>query len=338
MVQGLSRIGTLLNCASGAVFFIACINVASFLLGRALRRSHETSLRIALGATRAKLMGELLSDSIVISLAGGALGILLAVWTARVIPALLFEEDAERLVFTPHLLSIVTASILSVGITVACGMMPVFATVTDRPWTILQRESGLPSKTMERLRAGLVVGQITTCCVLVVCTAFLLRRSSLGPGNERRTSPWLCDPCNRTSAGRSQLFQRSRARAKSAATNLSPLAWTDLPPGNRPTWSSFRVQPPSLQLRDVEMDIEWLTPRSLELLDKQPIAGRMFGLRDQTRVAVIDEEASAELFGRETVGVVVQDPAGVPIEIIGVVKRGPKYALQQKCPIFTTAI
>lgn len=333
MVQGLSRIGTLLNCASGAVFFIACINVASFLLGRALRRSHETSLRIALGATRAKLMGELLSDSIVISLAGGALGILLAVWTARVIPALLFEEDAERLVFAPHLLSIVTAAILSVGITVACGMMPVFATVTDRPWTILQRESGLPSKTMERLRAGLVVGQITTCCVLVVCTAFLLE--GLHSALETNAGHRLGDAILATVQAQADpnYFNEVERRAKSAATNLSPLAWTDLPPGNRPTWSSFRVQPPSLQLRDVEMDIEWLTPGSLELLDKQPIAGRMFGLRDQTRVAVIDEEASAELFGRETVGVVIQDPAGVPIEIIGVVKRRPKYALQQKRPI-----
>ncbi len=332
MVQGLSRIGTLLNWASGAVFFIACINVASFLLGRALRRSHETSLRIALGATRAKLMGELLSDSIVISLAGGALGILLAVWTARVIPALLFEEDAERLVFAPHLLSIVTASILSVSITVACGMMPVFATVTDRPWTILQRESGLPSKTMERLRAGLVVGQITTCCVLVVCTAFLLE--GLHSALETNAGHRLGDPILATVQAQADLnyFNEVERRAKSAATNLSPLAWTDLPPGNRPTWSSFRVQPPSLQLREVEMDIEWLTPGSLELFDKLPIAGRMFGLRDQTRVAVIDEEASAELFGRETVGVVIQDPAGVPIEIIGVIKRGPKYALQQKRP------
>ena len=79
MAQGLSRINRLLNFAAGAVFFIACINVGSLLLGRALRRSGETSLRVALGATRAKLIGELLSDSIVISLAGGLSGMLLAV-------------------------------------------------------------------------------------------------------------------------------------------------------------------------------------------------------------------------------------------------------------------
>jgi hypothetical protein len=132
MAQGLSRINRLLNFAAGAVFFIACINVGSLLLGRALRRSGETSLRVALGATRAKLIGELLSDSIVISLAGGTLGVFLAVWSERALPALLFEQDAERLVFTPHLLPIVTASLLCVSVTVLCGIIPVFATAPSR--------------------------------------------------------------------------------------------------------------------------------------------------------------------------------------------------------------
>src|SRR6202034_278136 len=67
--QGLSRLGTFLHISAIAVFSIACISVASFLLGRALRRSHETSLRVALGATRSRLVWELLSDSIVISVA-----------------------------------------------------------------------------------------------------------------------------------------------------------------------------------------------------------------------------------------------------------------------------
>jgi Na+-driven multidrug efflux pump len=82
-------------------------------------------------------MVELLSDSIVISVAGGALGALLAVCTARALPALLFEEDAERLVYAPHVLPTIAASMLCVCITVISGMMPVFATVTDRPWIIL---------------------------------------------------------------------------------------------------------------------------------------------------------------------------------------------------------
>ena len=55
MTAGLSRIGTLLEFAAGAVFFIACVNVGLFLLGRAFTRFHETDLRVALGASRGQL-------------------------------------------------------------------------------------------------------------------------------------------------------------------------------------------------------------------------------------------------------------------------------------------
>ena len=110
VAEGRSRVGTLLGFAAGLVFFIACANVAAFLVGRASARSHETSLRVALGASRGQLVRGLFSDSMVISVAGGAFGMLLAFWTSLVLPSLLFEEDAERLVFAPDVFSIVAAS------------------------------------------------------------------------------------------------------------------------------------------------------------------------------------------------------------------------------------
>jgi ABC-type antimicrobial peptide transport system permease subunit len=335
MVLRLSRIGTLLNFAAGAVFFVASINVASFLFGRALKRSHETSLRIALGATRAQLLGELLSDSIVISVAGGALGALLAVCTARALPALLFEEDAERLVFVPHVLPIVTASMLCVCITVICGMMPVFATVTDRPWIILGRESGLPSRRTERIRTGLVLAQITSCYVLVICAVFLfeglqsaLETSAghhLGHSILVTVQEKLMQP-----AVDINYFNEVERKAKSV-TDLPPLAWAARLPGNQPIWRSFRIQPSTSPLRDLNMDMVWPAADSLKLLDNRLIAGRTFGIIDPTRrVVVVDEDAAAELFGRETVGMKIEDPSGLPVEIIGVVKRSSTEISNQR--------
>jgi len=325
MILGLQRIGTLLNFAAVAVFFVASINVASFLFGRALKRSHETSLRIALGATRAQLLSELLSDSIVVSVAGGVLGALLAVVTARALPALLFPEDADRLVFAPHLLPIVTALNLCVCVTVVCGMMPVFATVTDRPWIVLRRESGLPSKRTERIRTGLVLGQITSCYVLVICAVFLFEglqsalKSSAGPRLshailvtlQAQTQPSL----------HVELFDAVEQAAKSFARR-QPLAWAAQVPGNQPVWKSFRIQPASAPLRDLDLDIAWLSNDSLQLAGNRPIAGRTFGIVDPARrEGVVDEEAAAQLFGHGTVGMTIQDASGLPVEIIGVVKR-----------------
>ena len=171
---GMARIGGLLRAAGGAVFFIACANVASFLLARASARSHETSVRVALGAGRGQLAQGLLSDSVLISVAGGAFGMLLALWTTDIVPALFFAQDAERLVFAPDLVSTVAVSAVCVGITIACGLMPLFELRHDDPAAVLQRESTGPSKAMRRLRAGLVVAQMACCCVLVVSTALLL--------------------------------------------------------------------------------------------------------------------------------------------------------------------
>jgi ABC-type antimicrobial peptide transport system permease subunit len=334
MVLGLSRIGTLLNFAAGAVFFVASINVASFLFGRALKRSHETSLRIALGATRAQLLRELLSDSIVISVAGGALGALLAVCTARALPALLFEEDAERLVFAPHLLPIFTASMLCVCLTVLCGMMPIFATVTDRPWIVLGRESGLPSKKTGRLRTALVLGQIASCYVLVICAVILIEglHSSLetSAGHHLGHPILVTVQAQTRPALRIDYFDEVERTAKSV-TGLPPLGWAARIPGDRPIWRSFRIQLASSSLRDLNMDVVWLGTDSLKVLDNRLIAGRMFGIIDPTRRdVVVDEDAAKELFGRDTVGMIIQDPSGQPVEIVGVVKGSSTHTSSQR--------
>jgi ABC-type antimicrobial peptide transport system permease subunit len=334
MAHGLARIGMFLNFSAGAVFFIACINVASFLLGRALRRSHETSLRIALGATRADLLRELFADSIVISVIGGAMGFLLGILTAHVLPSLLFEADAQRLRFAPHLLPVLTSSMVCIAITVLCGMMPVLGTVTDRPWLALQREAGSPSKAILRLRSGLVIGQIAASCVLVICATLLASglRTALKTSTGRHLGNAVLLTVQAQPGVSSNYFREVEPSVPSTA-GLFPIAWTARLPGNQPTWQTFRIQSPSFRYRDVTMDIAWLTPDSLKLLSDYPVAGKTFGLSEQTRkVAVVDEDAAAEIFGLQTAGVVIQDSERLPIEVIGVVKRKENDAKQQGRP------
>jgi hypothetical protein len=322
MAKGLSQLGTMLEFASAAVFLVACCVVASLLLGRALRRIHFMSINVALGATRLNLMMELLSDCMVVSLVGAALGLLLAIGTLRVLPSLLFEEDAERLVFAPHLLPIMASSFVCVAIIIACGFAPILATTTDRPWNVLQRESGLPSTAVARFRAFLVVGQITICCALTIFTTVLFERfhtlirttAGHGVGN-------LVLATVRAALPDDTNYFKGVEQAVKSMPNLSPLGWTTLIPGNPPAWRSFRVQTPASSLRDVQIDITG-PPSSPGSLESRPFWGRPFEAQDEScHVAIVDEKAASTLFGPDTVGMTIQDPDGAAVEIIGVVKR-----------------
>ncbi len=322
MASGLARIGTLLGFAAGAVFLIACANVACFLLGRAFARSHEISLRVTLGASRRQLAGELLSDSIVISVAGGALGMLLAVWTSRVIPALLFEQDAARLVFAPDLAGIVLASSACVGITIGCGLLPAMAIPYDRPATVLRRESAGPSKAIRRLRAGLVVGQMASCCVLAISTAFLadgLRTALQTSAGHRLGHTILATVQPHVDVGVDIGYFERVERAVKSMAGVSAIAWAGRLPGSQPEWQSLRIEPRRLPMREVQMDVASFTTGSLNLFVLPPKAGRMFGVADGAcRVAIVNESAAAELFGDSTAGRTVEDMSGRPVEIIGV--------------------
>lgn len=325
---GMSRIRTLLPAAAGAVFLIACANVATFLLSRASARSHETSVRVALGAGRGQLARQLLSDSVLISVAGGAFGVLLAVWTTHLVPALFFEQDAEQLVFTPDLVGIVAASAACAGITVVCGLVPLFEIRHDRPAAVLQRENTGPSKAMSRLRAGLVVAQMTCCCLLVISTGLLLQgfrtalQTSLGHRLGQSILATFKAPLgfNRPDLGL-KYFHDAEQLAMSLP-DISGAAWVATLPGSPKVWQSLRVEPPQLPFREVEMDVAAFTPRSLALVTVPPIAGRMFGGADTAQtctVVIVNEEAAKELFNGDAVGRSIEDPAGQRVVIIGVV-------------------
>lgn len=320
--RGLASIITLLNFMAGSVFLISCINVASLLLGRTFERAGETSLRVALGATRRTLSAELLTDSVVLAFAGGILGLLLAMEARRVIPNLLFEQDSERLAFVLPVASLVTSSIVCVGITVLAGMMPMVATVTDRPWTVLQREQGTSSTRVVRLRAGLVVLQIALCCALVIFAALLLEgfHNALKTGIGQKLGNPILLTVQRHPLDFSGEYFKAVEQSVKSVSNVVPVAWTAQLPGGQPVWQSFRIQPASLPLHEVVLDIAEFPRDNRGQPAQQATAGRLFEVRDQScGVAVVNSAAADALSVRPTVGERIFDSTGSPVEIIGVV-------------------
>lgn len=324
---GMSRVSRLLLLATGAVFLIACANVASFLLARASARSHETSVRVALGARRGQITRQLLVDSVLVSVIGGAFGGLLAMWTVDVVPALFFAQDAEHLLFSPDLRGIVSASVVCVAIMAACGLMPLAATRHAAPAVVLQRENAGPSAAMRRLRGGLVVAQLTCCCLLVTSTGLLLDgfRSALRTSaGSRLGEPILATLQASRRFDRPDLgleYFRSAERAARSMPDISATAWVGTLPGTRAAWHPMRIERAQSPGREVVMEVAAWTSESLDLVTLPPIAGRMFGGGDSPacRVAIVNEEAAAELFDGDAVGRSIEDQAGQRIEIIGAV-------------------
>ena len=337
MASGLARISALLRSVAAAVFVIACANVSSLLLARAAARARETSVRVALGATRTQLTRQLLADSMVVAVTGGAIGVLLTAWTAMLVPVLFFEQDAEQLVFAPDATRIVLIVAIGMLLTMASGALPLFELRHDQPSRVLQRESVGSSKGMRLLRTSLVTMQLAMCCVLIVAMGVLVQgldaalqtrvTHRLGTPILVTTQAQLFDSPFETAEVGLAYFQRLE-RAARAAGPFFDAVWVARPPGSRPSLQRARIEPPNLPTREVTLDTVALTPDLLRGITLPPVRGRMFGRGNLERcaIAVVNEQAANILFDGDPVGRQVVDPSGQRVEIIGVVSTLPARA------------
>ena len=339
MSTAVARIGLLLKSAAWAVFAVACINVATLLLSRWSSRTRDSSVRMALGATRSQMARQLLADSVLLSLTGAALGSVVAAWTTRVVPSLLFEQDAEQLVFVLDRSATISASLGCAVIMMVCGLAPLVEIRGDDAARVLRRESGGTSPLMRRVRMTFVAIQMTCCCLLVISAGILITgfRSALRTQTGRHLQHAILATVEsqerfaRPDAGL-QYFQTIEQAAQSMPATVTT-AWSVVPPGSRPGSQTVRIVPPHPTLRALTMDAALFTPQSVAAVKLPPVAGRMFGAVDTTQscpVVVINETAR-DLLGRDVVGEWILDFTDQHTEIIGVVatsEAGRKQGLQ----------
>ena len=161
-------------CAAGAVLLIGCVNLAGISLSRASARQRELAVRTALGATRRRLAGLLMTESAIIALTGGSLGLILNVWgrgaLLHVVPTDLprianFSIDWQVLLF---------AGVVSAIATLACGLAPAsLLSRSDLREALVTGNRG--STRGGRLRTWLVAGQIALALVLLANAGLLFR-------------------------------------------------------------------------------------------------------------------------------------------------------------------
>jgi putative ABC transport system permease protein len=172
----------------GLLLLVACANVAALLLVRTSTRVKELAVRSALGAGRSRLIRQFLAESFVLSFAGGVLGILIAIWAVKVIPAILpanLPRQQGIAINTPVLLFALVATI---AVAVSLGLFTAWrAGGGDRNETLRAgARTYTGTSASQRFRGALVIGEIAITLVILVGTGLLgrsfLRLISTSPG------------------------------------------------------------------------------------------------------------------------------------------------------------
>ena len=305
--------------AAGFVLLVACTNLANLLLARVVGREKEMAIRSGLGATRARLARQLLTESMVLAFLGGALGLLLAAWgmdlfrkagSAEIPMAQGISIDLNVLAFTLG---------VSILIGLAFGQIPAFS-FSRPPLVASLKEGGRGSTTGMRTRRGsgfLVVAEVALALMLSVGAGLLinslyrLRAARLGfnPDGVLTAEVALPDAKYREPQQRTLFFQHllERVRAMpgvkaSGATLTLPLGgggryWTDLEIPGRPK-AETRESIPIVAFFQV-------TPGYFRAM-AIPVTGRAFDDHDNQdgpKVAVISETLSRRFFpGDDPIG------------------------------------
>jgi predicted permease len=162
--------------AVGLVLLIACANIANLLLTRATSRSKEIAVRTALGAGRARIIRQLLSETAVLGLLGGAVGIALAYWGVKALSSLLPSSLPQMNPIRVDYFVLGFALLLSAVAGVAFGLVPaMFAANADIQNTLREGARSGESRNRRRARSLLAVAEISLAMVLLVTAGLLLR-------------------------------------------------------------------------------------------------------------------------------------------------------------------
>ncbi|HEX2095286.1 MAG TPA: ABC transporter permease [Longimicrobiaceae bacterium] len=339
--------------AVGFVLLIACADVANLLLARAATREREVAVRLAMGAGRARLVRQLLTESLLLALLGGAAGVVLAVWGLDALGAMI---PATLLRYVPQMahLGIDGAVLgytllLSFGTGILFGLVPALqASRPDLASTLKEGDRGSAGVRRGRLRSTLVVSEVALALVLVTATGLMvksfLRQLSANPGfrPERSLVFWLNLPEARYREGeRIVAFQdalverlRSLPGVESVGT-VDPLPLTGegrerrftvegrpvLTPADTP-WANLRVASPGYFQA---IGIPLLRGRGFTDADREGAPG----------VALVSQ-AMAEQFwpGEDPVGKRVVVQGGRPREVVGVVGDVADWRAGNRSPAF----
>jgi putative ABC transport system permease protein len=324
----------LLFGALGFVLLIACANVASLLLARATFRSREFAVRAALGAPRARLIGQLLVESLLLSFAGGIIGALLAAWSLRAIPHMTGFDLPRTGEIHMDWVVLGFAAALSAATGGLFGLAPSLSASRPDLIDVLRSSGEAAGKASTRkvlaglnVRSVLSAGQIALSIVLLIGAALLmesiahLRGVDLGFNPSRLLTMSISLPPTRydTNQKKAAFFTDLIERVDSLPAARSAAAAMTLPMTSFPGTPVQDAGKPALKLNERPIAKYFpVTPGYFRTLQIPLIRGRDFtqrDLEDTERVAIIDENLARRFWPAYPAGL---DPVGQRLLVGGV--------------------
>jgi len=340
----------LLFLVAGVVLLIACANVANLLLARSAARGGEMAVRLSMGASRLRLISQLLTESLLLAALGGVAGIAAAYGTLRWIGSLLPPEPASTLELSLDLPVMGFAAVLALGTGVLFGLFPALHSTRVDLTSALKGQTGQTggARSTARFRASLVTAQIALSTALLVSAGLFAKsllnvsRIELGLEVDRLVTFAVSPELNGYTPERSRaLFERAEEElaalpgVESVTASMVPLL-----AGNN--WTSsvsvegFEAEPDA----DVSAGYNRVGPGYFRTLGVSLVAGRELTAADSLdapRVAVVNE-TFAERFGlgRDAVGKRMSQSVGNAVEldteIVGVVEDSKYSDVKEEIP------
>jgi predicted permease len=316
--------------AVGMILLIVCVNLSNLQLSRAATRSKELAMRRALGASRSRIIRQLLTESLVLSIAGAALGLCfaavivfgLAHQTSITLPMLAtIRLDGAALGWT-LLIALITG--------VLFGLAPAFKlSGADLQTALKDNGSGMAAgRSHERFRATLVVSEIALACILLVGAGLLLRSFlrvldvDLGFEPSHAASMQVDYDDGGKLENRGPILQEMLRRV-SALPGVDSAGIADMLPLDRNrTWGLAALGTASKD-RDTQAFVYVVTPGYIPTLGMRMRAGRDFNWSDtpQSQHVVIINEAAArrEWPGQDPIGKLAEGTEKNPVRVVGVI-------------------
>lgn len=333
----------LLGAVTGVVLLIACFNVANLLLTRGMKRQREIAVRLALGAGRSRLVRQLTTESVLLSLLGGAAGVVVAYWTSALV-GLYPRPFKIPLALDTHLdlPALGFALLLSLVTGVLFGIVP--ARRASRPDLALSLKSEAPGPGLRgfALRHALVVAQVALSLVLLIGAGLFVRTLQNAQSSDPafRTGNAVLVKLNLMAAEYSdargrQFYTQALERARLLPGVESP-ALVSIPPLGG-LLQAIDVLPPGAS-RPLQVNWNIVSPGYFRALGLPLQHGRDFNDRDteSAQPVAIVNQVMARLFwpGVDPIGKLLHpaNPASPPVQVVGIARDGRMQSFRGDLP------